>query len=771
MPTLTAGNSVTISIAGGETYSVVSVHNTNFRATFTPVNPATNPAGNSRSLGPLATATLLGPFGVAGTLVISVEPIPAVGSLDYVLAASSGLTPAAAAAAQTTFGGVVTDATPSESAVRVISKPAYLLAKFPLKSTLVASQYSGSDSTVTFSRNNAGTNGFTTVRDHLGNLNYCRTDEATFRGARRVENLFQDSSQLVTGWTLEGSTTRTNAANGQGKRYDRATASATMNSYASLTLEPGIHTVSFYAWVETGTVTIRVRIERNDTTLVATQDIALSTTTKRIGLSGLIPDTAQTSRVIIGIPSGTSVHFCMGSAQFEYKPDGTRHPSEYVARGVAGAAYPFAGAGVDGVKYFETLNPCFLETSATVRTDATPGGYPIAEATLTGLQRSPLAVQRLLYSSTFDNAAWVKTGVTATQTFVQNPVGYGRAYRLDETAVTSEMKVVGAWALTVLADNLNLAASCWVKKGVNREWCRIAITNKANVTDMVWFNLSTGNVGTITSNTGTVTDAEVVVEPYPNGWYRVGFGGMSAGTGATTPSATIAIADLDGNQSYAGVAGNNILVAGAQLETNDHPTAYIGNTAGSVIQRSGEVQLEVPITSNVPTNNFTVGVSFTPSYKLASTRKSAFYFIAYSYFDSINRWGTAIRPGVFGGNAVDQNSGAWAYDYYPNSASFGGTNITIGLLPTPFSTVDQLFGQSSAPIQLNGDGGFMAANGIVSYSTSTATPTVAPIENKQSYIRLGSSQVVGKHDASYKNLVFLNRVVSRYELQNPGSYA
>ena len=656
--------------------------------------------------------------------------------------------------------------------VSVTAEAGAIRAKFPLRSTLVALAHMGSDSVVTFARNNAGVNGFTTVRDHQGYLNYCRTDEAPFRGARRVENLVQDSELLSTGWALEASTTRSSAANGLGRRYDRATASTTMNTLSNMTLEPGVHVMSFNAWVESGSTTLRIRIERADTTLVATKDITLSVTSKRIAVAGLIPDVAQQTKVLIGITSGSSVHFCMGQAQFERIPSGKYHPNEYVPRGVLGAAYPFQGAGVDGVQYFETLNPCYLETSGTVLTDTTPGGVAIDADTLKGLQRSPIAIQRLFYSSTFDNAAWTKTGVTAGQvTAVDNPIGYGRAYRLSETAVTSAMTASGAWNGAIAADNLNLAVSAFFKRDIGRDWVRIGLVNKANATDMIWVNIETMSVGTITSGSGTVTIKDVVLEQYPNGWVRVGFGGASAGTGATTPSGFVGIADKDGGASYLGVVGNSIYVAAAQLEQADHPTAYIANSAGAVVQRSGECQVEVPITSNVPTNDFTIGIDFTPSYNTDTIRKSDFYYIAYSRVDNNNRWGTALRPGLFASNANDQLASGWAQDYFQNAATFGGTNITAGLVLAPFATVSQLFGQSSSSLHANGDGSFMAVNGTIAYSTLSATPTVAPIANKQTYLRLGSSLQTGKHDACFKNLVVIGRVLSQYELKQAGSYA
>lgn len=673
-----------------------------------------------------------------------------------------GLTDTQLAAAQGLVAKYGTTVAPS-SAIRV---------RFPLKSSLVATAYLGNDSTVTFSRNNSGSNGLTSVRDHEGYLNYCRTDEAPFKGARRVENLVQDTATFGTGWSVEGSTTPSDTALGIGKKFSRATASTSMLTLSNMTLETGMHVMACDVWTESGTATLRIRIERADTTEVVTRDISISTTSKRIAVAGLVPDVAQQTKVLIGITTGSSVHFCIAYPQFERKANGEVHPNEFVSRGVAGGAYPYHGAGVDGVKYFETLNPCYLETSGTVRTDVTPGGARIPEDTLKGLQRSPIAIQRLYYSSTFDNAAWTKTGVTATQvTGVKNPIGYGRAYRLDETAVTSAMTASGGWNGAIAADNLNLSVSAFFKRNVGRDWVRIGLVNKANATDMIWFNLSTLTVGTITSGSGTVTIKDVTWEVFPNGWVRVGFGGASAGSGGTTPSAFVGIADNDGSSSYLGVVGNSVYVAAAQLEQADHPTAYIGNSINALLQRSGECTLEVPISSNIPANDFGIALEFTPSYWSDTIRKSDFYYIAYSRVDATNRWGTALRPGVFGGNALDKDASGWAQDDYQNTATFGGVNITLGLVAQPHQTVRQLFGHQSTARQPNGDGAYMAVNGIPAYSTTTSTPTTEGIVNKQTYMRLGSSQLTSKHEACFKNLAIVHRPFTDAELLYAGSYA
>lgn len=78
---------------------------------------------------------------------------------------------------------------------------------------------------------------------------------------------------------------------------------------------------------------------------------------------------------------------------------GATAPSEYVSVGVLSS--PYYGAGVDGVKFFDT----------------TSGGAAISDSTLLGPILDPVAkTNTLLYSRDMTNAAWVKTNVTAALT-------------------------------------------------------------------------------------------------------------------------------------------------------------------------------------------------------------------------------------------------------------------------------------------------------------------------------------------------------------------
>ena len=81
MPTLTAGNTVSVVISGDQTVAISVNHNNSGRFQFIPTNgeAVQGNTGTSRTFGPLPTSVTYGPFGVAGTLTIYAD----VGTVTY----------------------------------------------------------------------------------------------------------------------------------------------------------------------------------------------------------------------------------------------------------------------------------------------------------------------------------------------------------------------------------------------------------------------------------------------------------------------------------------------------------------------------------------------------------------------------------------------------------------------------------------------------------------------------------------------------------------
>jgi hypothetical protein len=178
------------------------------------------------------------------------------------------------------------------------------------------------------------------------------------------------------------------------------------------------------------------------------------------------------------------------------------------------------------------------------------------------IQTTPASVNLLTQTQQFDNAAWTKSNSTVTANAAVAPDGTSTADKLVEAATTSSHYVLQAPTVTATTHVFSVYA-----KAGERSFVSLGFDGLN-----VWFNLTTGAVGTIEAG---LTAAIVSVG---DGWYRCS--AIRTVTVAGSKSSVIYSASADNALSYTGNGTSGIFIWGAQLEQAATATTYTRNNGG-----------------------------------------------------------------------------------------------------------------------------------------------------------------------------------------------
>lgn len=473
----------------------------------------------------------------------------------------------------------------------------------PLRTSIVPAYAAGS-ATPTFTRASDAT-----VVDHEGVLRYCKSGEARFWGARRVENLLRSTEDLTTAnWTGYGGTVTVDTGvtdplgGSTAFRVTTGTANGVMQDsafvYGAAAYRAG-EVVVASAWLRVASGTLSVDLYSQGTDASATT-INVDTTWRRLCNSAAATAVGgKMPYIIFGFTGALeiwhpSLNVVTGAANVA--------PPEYVSRGVLSA--PYHGAGADGVRYFDTANGNSVASNV-----VSEGiGAPIAttcegvySGTLwqQGYLCEPQITNRLLYSEDFSNAAWAKTNVTVTADSTAAPDGATTADTLTATAANG----------TVIQD--------------------LGVVASAKKTGSLWLKRKTGSGNIqLTMDGGT-------------GWTTV-----AVGADWTRFPITQTLADEDFGVRIV-TSGDEVYAWGGQIEQANGwsggawMTTYVPTTSAAV-QRKGDA-LTFPTTGNISLAAGTVAARLT--------------------LDGITRWNERV-VGLGGGNwaPMAQNESVSIYD-------------------------------------------------------------------------------------------------------------
>lgn len=151
----------------------------------------------------------------------------------------------------------------------------------------------------------------------------------------------------------------------------------------------------------------------------------------------------------------------------------------------------------------------------------------------------------------------------SSQVWIAVSGGIAAAYKLAETASSGQHST--NQALVSSQPNGTVINCAVYAQAVERSALRLAFDNGTSTVGCD-FDLAAGAAGTPDAGiTVTITNA--------GGWYRCAIQGAMAAT--AVPSVTILIENLVGTQSYAGTAGDGILIWGAEFSAGDEALTFL----------------------------------------------------------------------------------------------------------------------------------------------------------------------------------------------------
>ena len=424
-----------------------------------------------------------------------------------------------------------------------------------------------------------------------------KAEELRIFGARRVENLNENSEDLTAGWSLAGSPAPT---------IDDAD-TVTFSSSAIQAIRKTIFTNDARDFV----LTAEMRVESG--TFAADAEVLLG------AFGNLTPNDSHIGNEITSewqrfecsftttSTGNTTIQFRVAAVECvlgirkvqleDVTGQTNQNPSEYVSTGVLSS--PYHGANVDGVKYFATENGNTV--SSNVVTEATGD----ALTTIKGYMAEGAATELSGYSADLTNAA-----VSGNAFAAKNAVGLtgapNEAFTItDSSAVSGERTHI---TKTITADGSTYYYVCRVKYNASPSsypFINIYLSGGTTRYFGIVFDPSDGSYNILpAANQGSV----VSVSRQGDFWTVI----ISATNNSTNTSARIQVYPAfneDGSTTEDTSAQGSHVVASAELYKTNYSFSPILTTGGTTKTRLADTGATLPVTFPATEGSFQATVS------------------------------------------------------------------------------------------------------------------------------------------------------------------
>ena len=416
------------------------------------------------------------------------------------------------------------------------------------------------------------------TQDFEGLLKPINSGEARFWKLRRVANLLISTAATTGNYSIAGGTGTKTVIVGAGPNGEDVVEITTTSTNVTIDVStvsgvgsPGIASISAQLVSGSGAFSINDNIDT----------VSVTATTSWQRFVNSTPTTAGTdARVRLNIPNnGATIRFCNPQSEVVVG-QAIQNPSEYVSKGVLSS--PYYGAGVDGVRYFNTANGNTV--SSNVVTEAT--GAPLGTLASAGMSVFGSATNLLTRSEEFDNAAWTKLASTATADTTVAPDGLTTADTIKEDGTSNQHYVSQS---TSVSAGTAYTLRVRIKRGAGTRNITIAIAGGSG-NAIATFDGATGAL--LNSAASTYTGLSTKTASVAGGFFELSV----RATVVTDATVSSFIALNNGSTatvaSYAGDNASTLICWGAQLTaTDDAPyiktTTVTVTTNADVITASG----------------------------------------------------------------------------------------------------------------------------------------------------------------------------------------